>query len=85
MIPGFFLSIFLVMLQFFVNLFPVVAYPTQITSAVNFIWGYINAVNFLFPVSTLLTILGLALTYHVAVFLWRASNWLYAHIPFKMS
>jgi len=74
MITGFFLSMFLSLLSFFVGLLPVVAFPSSITSAVQTIWYYINAMSFLLPVSTLLTVLLLAMSFHGAILLWRLAH-----------
>lgn len=71
MITGFFLSVFYALVAFFVNLLPQVAYPTALSNAIGTAWYYVNALSFLLPVSTILTILGLAMTFHAAVLLWR--------------
>jgi len=71
MITGFFLSIFYAFALFFVNLLPTIAYPTAIASSIVLVVGYMNAANFIFPVSTLITVLGLAFSYHGAILLWR--------------
>jgi len=74
MITGFFLQIFYTILEFFLNLLPVAPFPTEIGSAIAQTWGYIQAWSFLFPVSTLLAALGIAFTYHAAIFVWHLSH-----------
>lgn len=74
MITGFFLSMGLALLSFFVGLLPVVVFPAAITSAVQTIWYYINSVSFLLPVGTLLTVLVLAMSFHGAILLWRLAH-----------
>jgi len=74
MITGFFLSLFYTLLFFFVNLLPYVAFPVGLVSAISTIWYYVNALSFLLPVSTILTILGLAMIFHGAVLLWRLAH-----------
>lgn len=71
MITGFFLQIFYGFLSFFVALLPTTGFPVDISSAIATVWGYVNALSFLLPVTTLLTVLGLAMTFHGAVLLWR--------------
>jgi len=77
MITGFFISIVTTVVVFFVGLLPIIAVPMDWISAVNLIWGYMNALSFLLPISTLLTILSLVITIEVAVFLWHFSLKLY--------
>lgn len=74
MITGFFLSVGLAVLQFFVGLLPVSAFPSSITAAIQTVWYYINAVSFLLPVDTLLTVLGLAMLFHGTLLTWRFAN-----------
>jgi len=71
MITGFFLSIFYAIIAFFVGLLPVIAFPTAVTSAFTTIMGYVNALSFLLPVSTLLQVLGYAMIFHAAILGWR--------------
>lgn len=74
MITGFFLNIGLTLITYFVNLLPVRPFPTEIAGAITAIVGYMNAFSFIFPVGTLLTVLGLALTFHLTVILWNFSH-----------
>jgi len=71
MITGFLLSIFYVVIAFFIGLLPVIAFPEQILSAFTTIIGYVSALSWLLPIGTLLTVLGYALIFHGAVLLWR--------------
>jgi len=71
MITGFFLQIFFAFLNFLVGLLPAVSFPAAITAAIQTVWYYINGLSFLFPVSTLLTVLGFAMLFHVSILLWR--------------
>jgi len=76
MITGSILALILVLLQFFVNLLPVAAFPTEIAIAIGTMWGYVTSYNFLFPVSTLLTILGIAMIFHATLLVWRLANFI---------
>lgn len=71
MIVGFFLNIGYTIANFFVSLLPTVDFPSEISGALATVWGYVNEFSFIFPVGTLLTILGLAMAFHVAVMLWN--------------
>jgi len=71
MITGFFLTVFVVVLQFFTNLLPIVAYPQEIANAIVSIWYYINSFSFLFPVSTLLQVLAIAFIFHATTIAWH--------------
>jgi len=67
MIVGFILSLLYTMLAFFVGLLPTIAVPTGWTDALSLIWGYLNSFAFLFPVSTLVSVLGVAVAFHLAL------------------
>lgn len=71
MITGFFLQIFYAFVSFFVSILPTVAFPSALGSAITSIWGYMNALSFLFPIQTLLAVLGMAFTFHAALLTWR--------------
>lgn len=75
MITGFFLQVAYLFLVFMIGLLPIVAIPTAWLNALTLIWGYVNALNFLFPVSTLLTVVVFALSFHVAILLLRMLLW----------
>jgi len=77
MITGFFISLLTTVVLFFVGLLPVLAIPSGWTDAITLIWGYVNAMSFLLPISTLLTILGLVVSIEIAVFVWHFSLKLY--------
>jgi len=71
MITGFFLSIGFVVLQFFVQLLPVVAYPSGISSAIVTVAGYLNAWTFIFPVGSLFSVLVVAFIFHFSIMAWH--------------
>lgn len=73
MITGFLLNVFYGVLQFFVNRLPISSIPQDGLDAIVTVWSYVNAMSFLFPVGTLLTVLGLAMTFHGVIMLWRFS------------
>jgi len=74
MITGFFLQVFYVFIAFFVGLLPVSEFPDEVTTAIQQAWFYLNSFSFIFPVSTLLTILLIASIFHGAVLLWRLAH-----------
>lgn len=80
MITGFFLKIFYTLILFFVDLLPVIAFPSQISSAFTTITGYVNSMSFLLPIGTLITVLSYALVFHVSILLWRLANLVASYI-----
>jgi len=80
MITGFFLQVGYAFLSFLVGLLPVIAFPASASAAISTVWGYVNALSFLLPVSTILTVFVLALSFHVAVLLWRLLNLVASYI-----
>lgn len=76
MIIGFLIQILVIFVSFFIQLLPVIPLPTGWIGAVTLFWGYVNALNFLFPVTTLLTVLLIALSFHLAILLLRLALWI---------
>jgi len=74
MITGFILQIFYAVLAFFIGLLPSTPFPQALANAFSLVWGLINSVSFLLPVSTLVTVLGIAMVFHAAILLWRLSH-----------
>lgn len=56
--------------------------PIEYTQGVYTVWSDINAFSFIVPVQTLLTVLGLALAFHLAILTFKIVNWLITKIPF---
>lgn len=71
MITGFFLYLLYALLSFLVGILPTLAFPASFASALNVAWYYVNALSFLLPMTTLLTVLGFAMAFHAAVLIWR--------------
>jgi len=67
MITGFLMQMGIALIGFFVGLLPIVAMPSGWTDAFTLIWGYMNAFSFLFPMATLVSVLSLALTFHLTL------------------
>jgi len=78
MITGFFLGVLQGVFGFLIGLLPVVAFPTQIASAVAQIGYFFNALAFLLPISTIFSVLILAMTFHVTILVWRV-----IHLAFR--
>jgi len=83
MITGFLLQITLTLLTWIIGLLPVFSIPSQWFAAVGFIWGVANSLSWLLPIPTLLQVLTIALTIHVAVFVWHLAIKLYHMLPFN--
>jgi len=75
MITGFLISIFTAFVGFLIGLLPVIAFPTEFGDAVELVWGYVQAMSFLFPVATLLSVLSIAITFHLGVFGFKFTRW----------
>jgi len=56
--------------------------PIQFTQSVYTIWADINAFSFIVPVQDLLTILELALAFHLGILGFKVINWILKKIPF---
>jgi len=83
MIIGFLLSLPGYLLQAIIAILPSgEPMPTPWINGVYTIWEYIESFSFIVPVSTLLTVLGLALTFHLAIFGFKAFHWIITKIPF---
>jgi len=82
MIVGFLLSLPAYLLMVVFALFPsgAPASPEWVAS-VYLIWAYINSFSFIVPVSTLLSCLGIAMVFHLSIFLYHALYWLIKKIP----
>jgi len=75
MITGFLIKFFTAFVGFMIGLLPIVAFPTEIGTAITTVMGYVNAMSFLFPVTTLVTVLGIAITFHVGIFAFKFTRW----------
>ena len=58
-----------------------VSLPSDITSAISTANGYLYALDYIVPVSTLLAIFALYLTIEGAILTWKALNWLLRRLP----
>jgi len=82
MITDFFLSIPAYVLQAVVSILPNgQTVPAEWTAAVFTVWGYVNSFSFIFPVDTLLWCLGVAMTFHLAIFSFHIFMWIVKRIP----
>jgi hypothetical protein len=77
MITGWLLKLIGIVILWVISLLPDVGtgLPTGISDAITAVAGYINAFSFFFPFATLFEVVGVALTFEVAVLLWRMFNW----------
>ena len=81
MITGFLLTIIYSFINFLVGLLSSGStIPDTWVNSVYSIWGYINAFSFIVPVQTLLLVLGIAITFHLFIFGWKALHWIYSLI-----
>jgi len=80
MITGFFLTIFLTLFNFIVNVLPTVAFPTEIQDAFVLVWGYAQLFSLILPVDTMLQVFALALAYHAIYMVWRLGHMIMGYI-----
>jgi len=75
MITGFFINILVVLSQFFLNVLPVVAVPQGVYDAIDLFWSFMVNMDFLFPITTLISLIAIATTVKIALllfyFLWN--------------
>jgi hypothetical protein len=67
MISGFFLLIFFVLIDFFIGLLPVFDIPSEVLQAFALGWGYMQSFSWLFPITTLVSVLSVAVFFHVSL------------------
>jgi len=66
-----------------ISVFPVsTGFPTEVTTSISTLAGYVALINVLLPVPTLATIIGLLVSVEIAVFGFKTFKWLISHIPF---
>lgn len=77
MIPGFFLNLLYYFLSFMISILPVGGtLPQSWVSSLLLMWGYAQSFSYVIPISTLLTVLSLAMTFHISIFAFRLVKWL---------
>jgi len=83
MIFTIFLTFFYLIFNGLIALLPASAgLPSGFSTAFSWIFGFLWNFDYLVPVSTILTLLGLAFTFEAAVLVWKIIHWLIAKIPF---
>lgn len=83
MIGDFLLSIPAFILQAILSVLPnSTGVPVEFTNAVYTIWSDLNAFSFIVPVSTIATVLGLAIAYQLGKLVFKIINYLVNKIPF---
>jgi len=80
MITGFFLNILYSIVAFIVEVLPVVAYPTEITNAVLLFWGTMQSFSWLFPMGTLVSVMGIATAYYLSAIGWKFGNFIFRYL-----
>jgi len=80
MIVTFILQIAYAFINFLIGFLPVGSLPPQITTALTYFVGVINSFNFLFPIDTLITVLGISISFELAVVFFHFINWVYHKI-----
>jgi len=82
MITSFFITIAYFLLNGIFSIFPSSSgFPTDVDTAVSAIGGYLGILDPLVPISTMLTIITLIITFELAVFAFKGIKWIFSHIP----
>jgi len=63
------------------RLLPDATLPADIATSISTISGYLTPLQVFLPVSTIFTILGLAVSIEAAILLWKGFNWLLRRLP----
>lgn len=64
-----------------IRLLPNASIPSEIASAVSSIGGYLGAIDFIVPISTIIIILGLFIAIEFAIFSYKVIMWVIRKIP----
>lgn len=51
-------------------------FPPEFLSSLNTIWNAMSLFSLVVPVSTLLSVLGLAMVWHLFVWVWNTMHWI---------
>lgn len=63
------------------RLFDNVSVNSNIATSISTLSGYISGINSVFPVDTIITILGIFLGYEVIIATYKIIKWVYQKIP----
>jgi len=55
--------------------------PSEATSAISSLAGYINILSPIIPISTILQLIALMITLELAFFSFKAFRWIISHVP----
>lgn len=83
MIVGAFITFITYILSGIVSLLPVSAgFPSDVSSSVVTMAGYVAILNVLLPIPTLATVVGIVIAAELAIFTFKTFKWLISHLPF---
>jgi len=75
MIIGLLMQIFYVFIVVVVSILPAVPLPALFASAFALVWSYLSSFSFLFPMPVLLVVLGVAISFHIAILIFDFTLW----------
>jgi len=82
MITDAFVSVALYIINLILSIFPNSSgFPAAFDTAINQISGYVGIFSPIFPIVTMATILGLIITFEIAIFGFNALKWIFSHVP----
>jgi len=76
MIGTFLLNALSGLLLLLISILPSYALPSSISSSLASVISYGQAFSFIFPISTLITVAGLALLFHLGILGFKLLNWI---------
>jgi len=81
MISTFFLTILYGFVSLITNFLPTGNLPSEISTAIDYLWAIGNSFSYVIPIDTLLQALLLVLAFDLALLLWHFINWIIRKIP----
>jgi hypothetical protein len=83
MITNALISLAVAVLNGILFIFPAsLGFPQEVFDAVDYFSGFVGMLDPIVPISTLATVVGLIVTFELAVFSFKGLKWLFSHIPF---
>lgn len=81
MITGFILTVVSNFLLGLFILLPEGHLPSDLTDSIGYFWAIFNSFSYIIPVSTVLTVLALVLSFELVLLLWSMVHWIIRKIP----
>jgi len=73
MIYGFYIFVFTTLIGAIIAALPDIPYDQDVTTSIHAVWLYVQAFSWLFPISTLVTVVQIAIAFHLSIFVFDFS------------